>query len=346
MPSLTRVQTSCLENKISKYQMLEIAETWLANNPEAKNKLIRIVNGSGVENRNFVLPYDTLLSLNGMSARAQFFEEYGSNILIDLIEKTLDQEKAEPHDISTLVFTSCSVPSIPSVDAKAILAGKLSANISRIPIYQHGCAAGVVGLALSSKIASLGNKVLLSSVELCSLVFQPGSDEGTQLVAASIFADGGAAVLISPTEDGKLRILDTQSLLLENSRNLMGYNIFDDGFYLKLDRTLPMILANQAPAIVNQFLEKNSLTSDDVDYWLFHPGGIKILNFLKSAFNLDHSQCKWSYEVLKENGNMSSSTILYVLSKFLKEKSLESGKKVLIMGIGPGLTVELILLES
>ncbi|MEZ4754172.1 MAG: 3-oxoacyl-[acyl-carrier-protein] synthase III C-terminal domain-containing protein [Bdellovibrionota bacterium] len=345
MPSISSVQTSSPSIQVSKDQMLNIAEHWLQDDDEAKERLLRIIKGSGVENRKFTLPHETLLSLNGMSGRSKYFETQGTQHLGKVISDTLEIEKLSPAEISTLIFTSCSVPSIPSIDAKAITEGRLPSNISRVPIYQHGCAGGVVSLALGAKMASLGKPVIISSVELCSLVFQPGSHEGTQLVAAAIFADGAAAAVISPGE-GEVNIVGSQSLLLEESRHLMGYDIFDDGFYLRLDRGLPTALANQAPTIVTEFLLKYELKKADINFWLFHPGGVKILDFLAKAFELNHAQCRWSYEILRDNGNMSSATILFVLQKFLAEQSLKPGERALVMGIGPGLTVELVLLEG
>ena len=285
------------------------------------------------------MPYETILSLNGLEFRAKQFEAIGTQMLTNAIESTLEQHEQKPEDVGAIVFTSCSVPIIPSIDAAAVLKSSLSPSITRVPIYQHGCAGGVVGLSLGAKLSKLGKPVIVSSVELCSLVFQPRNHSGAHLVGAAIFADGAAATIISP-DTGKLSVVGSESHLIPNSRHLMGYDIFDDGFHLRLDRSLPNMLVKEAPKVLSQFLSKHKKSPGDIDYWLFHPGGIKILEFLRETFSLSKEQACWSYDVLREHGNLSSATILYVVDAFIRDKATKTGSNALIMGIGPGLTLK------
>ncbi|MCB9030536.1 MAG: hypothetical protein H6619_05745, partial [Deltaproteobacteria bacterium] len=317
---------------------------WLHDDKQSQAKFLRINSQSGVKTRRFTQPYDNILALNGLENRAAQFETIGTQMLVEAIEKTLQENNQAPEDIGALVFTSCSVPLIPSIDAAAILKSSLSPEISRVPIYQHGCAGGVIGLSLGAKLSKLGKPVIVSSVELCSLVFQRNNHSGAHLVGAAIFADGAAATIVGGSASN-LSIVDSQSYLLPNSRHLMGYDIFDDGFHLRLDRALPSMLVKEAPKIVNSFLAKHDKEVSDINFWLFHPGGIKILDFLMESFSLSHEQCHWSYDVLRDFGNLSSTTIHYVLDSFQRDDVLKPGQNALIMGIGPGLTVELILLE-
>src|SRR5690606_11913017 len=122
-------------------------------------------------------------------------------------------------------------------------------------------------------------------IELCSLVFHYDDPSPTQLVAASIFGDGAAAAVVVP-EDRGINIVATQSLLIPNTRHMMGYDILDDGFHLRLDRALPQTLAEYAPIAITDFLKSHSLALKDIDYWLFHPGGVRILDLLDKTFNL------------------------------------------------------------
>ena len=345
MTTLSSVSTILPQHNVDTEDLKQVSASWLAGDNSAQQKFLRISDHSGVDTRKFALPYDQILALNGMQYRAQQFEECGTRMLTDALERTLTEHDQNPDEIGALVFTSCSVPIIPSIDAAVILSSSLPNNISRVPIYQHGCAGGVVGLALGAKLSTLGKPVIVSSVELCSLVFQPKNHSGSHLVGAAIFADGAAATIVSP-HAGKLSILGSESQLIPNSRHLMGYDIFDDGFHLRLDRALPSKLIEHAPNILNRFLHTHGKTPKNVDYWLFHPGGIKILNFLRDTFFLSHEQCCWSYDVLREHGNLSSATILYVLNAFIRDDALKAGQTALVMGIGPGLTIEMILIEG
>lgn len=345
MPSISTVHTAVPDHRVTTKDLQAVSDSWLENDEVAQEKFLRISAHSGVSTRAFILPYPQILALNGLEHRAKRFEEFGTQLLTQAIQSALVNSACSAEEIGALIFTSCSVPMIPSIDAAAALACDLPATITRVPMYQHGCAGGVVGLALGAKLSKLGKPVLVTSVELCSLVFQPQNRSGAHLVGAAIFADGAAATIIQP-EDGAITIVGSASQLLPNTRHLMGYDIFDDGFHLRLDRSLPSALVNEAPAIVRTFLETHGKQPSDIDYWLFHPGGVKILEFLRSTFSLSKEQCTWSYDVLHDHGNLSSATILYVIDAFTRSGALEPGQTALIMGIGPGLTVELILLQG
>lgn len=345
MPSLELIETALPHSKIERTMLDEISLEWFESDLEVRQRFLRYAANSGVDQRYFIMPHAKLLALGGMAERAQLFEEHGTALAGQALEKVLDVFSGNPADVSHLIFTSCSAPVIPSIDAAVILESRLPNSIGRIPIFQHGCAGGVAGLALGANIARLGAPVILASVELCSLVFHPRSREAEQLVGAAIFGDGAAAALISP-QRGALNIVDSASMLLPGTRHLMGYNILDDGFYLRLDRELPARLAEYSPALIENFLKRHGLVPGAIDFWLTHPGGKKILEFFEARFALANSQCRWSREVLSEYGNLSSATILFVLKKFIDSKVMLPGCRALVVGIGPGLTVELILIES
>lgn len=345
MSSVSHVSTVSPVHLVDRDALTDVSEKWLAEDEKAQEKFLRISAHSGVDTRKFVIPYDNILNLNGLESRANTFEQHGTELLSTAIERCLEINNQDPAEVGALVFTSCSVPIIPSIDAAAILKTRLPANITRVPMYQQGCAGGVVALSLGAKLAELGKPVMIAATELCSLVFQPQNHSGAHLVGAAIFADGAAATLLAPAH-GKLNVIASESYLIPDSRHLMGYDIFDDGFHLRLDRTLPSTLVQRAPQVLGSFLERNGRTAKDVDYWLFHPGGIKILEFLRETFSLSQEQCHWSYDVLREHGNLSSATILYVLESFMRDVTLKRNETAMIMGIGPGLTIEMILLEG
>jgi alkylresorcinol/alkylpyrone synthase len=344
MTCIDGVETSSPDFKLEKKELPVLTEKWLKENTNTKEKFLRISGNCGVESRYFVMPYEEILKLKGLESRAAVFEEMGEKLLGQAVEKLISKSRFSPSAFSDFIFTSCSVPVIPSIDAKIVLRTNFPNTISRTPVFQHGCAGGVAGLSLGCRLASLGKPVMLTSLEICSLVFQYGNTAGSQLVGASIFADGAGAMLLSPSK-GILNYIDSVSFLIPNSRELMGYDLYDDGFHLRLDRELPSVLIEQAPEIIKSFLEKHDFTKEDINYWLFHPGGKKILDFLVDKFRLEDSQCHWARDVLRENGNMSSATIYFVIDNFLKSAPLEEGQKTLVMGIGPGLTIELVLFE-
>ncbi|MCB0335239.1 MAG: hypothetical protein KDD62_03010, partial [Bdellovibrionales bacterium] len=327
MPRIFEPQTVLPEHVVTAADLPAIGSSWLSDDSEAQEKYLRIAQRSGVRTRRFILPYEEILQLQGLQYRAEQFEKFGTAMLVEAIEKAIATHQLEPEDIGALVFSSCSVPTIPAIDAAAILRSSLSSRISRVPIYQHGCAGGVIGMGLGAKLASLGKPVIVASVELCSMVFQPENHCGAHLVGAGIFADGAAATVLTPEEVGPLVLKASQSYLIPESRHLMGYDIFDDGFHLRLDRKLPQVLVEECPNAILEFLSRDRLAANDINYWLFHPGGIKILEFLRETLEISQESCHWAYDVLREHGNLSSATIHYVLKAFMQDAVIKPGER-------------------
>lgn len=344
MPSILSIGTALPKFNYSVSDVEEIGREWLKNDESHLQQFLRFTKSSKVQNRRFVLPKEEILNLGGLKNRASIFEELGVPLGESSIHEASKLSGIDLSALDCLVFTSCSCPTIPSIDGEIVSRLGLNRNITRVPIFQYGCAGGVAGLALASKLTDTHNLVCLSSVELCSLIFQPQNVTSAQLVGSAIFADGSASVFLSK-EDNGLTIRASRSFLIPNSRDLMGYSLLDDGFHLLLDRSLPQKLVEIAPQVIESFLRENSLESKDIDNWLFHPGGVKILDFLENSLEIPYEKCKWAREILYSIGNVSSATVLFVLKRFLDESNLKRGDKVVLLGIGPGLTIELILFE-
>jgi alkylresorcinol/alkylpyrone synthase len=235
------------------------------------------------------------------------------------------------------------VPLIPAVDTYLVERMGFRPDVARVPCYQAGCAGGIWGLNMARLLTATYDRVLVVSTELCSLVFQPRNQSRGNLVGAAIFGDGSAAAVVTRSQDTGMTLLAHQSHLLPGTRYLMGYDIEDTGAHLRLDKELPSKLVDVVPGLVNSFLEKHGLSKEQVSWWLFHPGGTKILSFLDEVLALNSSQSVWSGEVLRTVGNLSSATILIVIERFLQSKTAKPGDLALVMGIGPGLTIELML---
>lgn len=344
MRAIKSIATAVPENAYSAEQVLSETKNWWRKEPEAKILFERLVSSVQVDRRHFVLPISEILKLTTVAERSEIFWSAGKALGVASAKDALLSAKLESSAVRSLIFTSCSLPTIPALDVEMISALGISPAVRRVPIYQHGCAGGVVALTLASALTSQNMPTLITSVELCSLVFQGSDNNGGNLVGSALFADGAASVIVD--EEGDLEILASRSYLIPGTSQVMGYDILEDGSHLRLQRELPSLLADHIPALVKEFLAERGLIPSDLDFWLFHPGGTKILSLLEESFELPRAKTHWAWDVLRGYGNMSSASILFVLNEFLRERPWRAGEHALVVGVGPGLTIELVLLRG
>lgn len=345
MVFLSSIGTALPPHRADNAAISEASIQWLED-PQQRALFLRFLSSSLTRARHFICSPTELLTLGGAKQRAEIFEREAPALAARAVDAALKGANLTPQDIDALLFTSCSCPLIPAPDTYLFDRMGFRRDIVRIPSYQFGCAGGVIGLGLALRLGASLKNILLLSTEICSLVFHAENRLASDLVGAAIFGDGaGAAILQSTPQGAGLHLLSHQSYLLPETRHLMGYDIEDTGAHLRLDKELPSHLVRVAPALVDEFLAKHGLSRTDVKWWLFHPGGVKILSFLHDAFGLNASQACWASDVLTSVGNLSSATIAFVIKSFLQDRVAARGDRALIMGIGPGLTVELVLAE-
>jgi alkylresorcinol/alkylpyrone synthase len=325
-------------------EITEKAGSWLQNSAQERALFERLASSTKIEHRNFALPIDDLLALSGPAVRSEIFKEIGGSLLREVLSQAIDAAELSPRDVGALISTSCSVPTIPAIDASVVERLGMRETVLRLPVFQYGCAGGAIGISLGRHLSGTAGVTLLASVELCSLVYQGADLQAGNIVGSAIFGDGAACVVISP-QSGPLRIVDSQSHLIPNSNELMGYDIFDDGTHLRLDREIPQALLAAAPPAIQSFLKNKNLSSKDIRWWLFHPGGAKILSSLEETLCVSREQTRWSWESLRDHGNMSSASILFALKSFIDDKEYNVGDKMVMLGVGPGLTLQLNLFE-
>lgn len=340
---ISAVATALPPYRVSADEVAEAATGWLHDDTEKYKLFERFLRSSEAAARYYILPPRNILELGGMAMRAKLFEREAPRLALHATQKVMQAAAISGSEVDALMFTSCSCPLIPAPDTYLVDALELPRTLTRLPAYQFGCAGGVIGLGLSLRLAAEVRNMLLVSTELCSLVFHADSREASDLIGAAIFADGAAAVLLSRDKAGPLELIASQSYLLPETRHLMGYEIEDSGARLLLDKSLPGHLIDVVPSIVDDFLHQQGHVRSDIDWWLLHPGGTKILASLHEVLGLRVDQARWSDEVLSNIGNLSSASILFVVNSFFQSEAAAPGDLALILGIGPGLTLELVL---
>jgi len=259
-------------------------------------------------------------------------------------ERALAAAGSPRENIGLLLVASCTGFVLPGLDVRLVPRLGLRSDVWRLPMMQLGCAGGAGGLARAADWVRThdGQQALVVAVELPSLTFRPDDQSLDNLLSALVFGDGaGAVVLESDTGEPqtRLRLGRAQSVLVPQSVGALGYDLADDGFRVILSRRLPELLARALPALVDDFCGSGVATA--VDSVALHPGGGAIVDAVQMSLGLQDAQLAATRAVLRTTGNTSSAAIFFVLEELAASLPARSGTG-LIIGLGPGLTVELL----
>lgn len=275
--------------------------------------------------------------------RNHLYQTYAPKIAAAAATDAMQQASVAPTGITHLIIVSCTGFSAPGIDVQLIQKLGLSPDINRTIIGFMGCYAAFNGLKTAHAICQSNPhaRVLLVCVELCTLHFQ-AEDSIESVVINALFGDGAAAAIISPQSSadaaGKLAYVDGYSLLADDTLDLMSWTIGNTGFLMTLSPQVPQAIAQHLPRYLTTFLDRHDLAESAIDFWAVHPGGRLILDQIQDLLQLADGTLHGSYEVLRQYGNMSSGTILFVLKQILAQQTqLRHG---IAMAFGPGLTIE------
>jgi len=268
------------------------------------------------------------------------------NACFDISSAELIQRAARemPRDLGSavrsLITVSCTHVSSPGLEQPVLQSLQLSPNVHRWHLGFMGCSAGLAALRLVHEMNSSAKPALIVACELSSLHFQY-SDEPDQITANMLFSDG--AVLVSASsQPGAIEVIDSCCVTLPHLAGLMTWFADDHGLRLKLARTLPVVIGERLPAVVEEFLSGHGFRRNMVDFYCVHPGGPQILDCVESALNLQSHDLVGSRDILRDYGNMSSTTIYFILKRLWEQRV---NGLCLAMAFGPGLTIELALLD-
>ena len=288
-----------------------------------------------------------------ISRRMEIFESFATDLCYMAVNDCLKNISLNSTEITHLITFSCTGMSAPGVDINLIEKLGLSRNIERTCINFMGCYAGINALRMAKYIVTSQKDavVLLCGIEICTIHYQKSKSQD-QLIANAIFGDGAAAAIIT-SSDNKVDqqypglILDKFYSEYEPSGiDEMAWRIGDFGFDLKLSTYVPDLIQKNIAGLINKLFEKAGLNQKNIDWYALHPGGIKILEACEKALNISKQDNSYSYDVLKEYGNMSSVTIFFVLKKYFEKLTKDdSGKNILSCAFGPGLTMESMILK-
>jgi predicted naringenin-chalcone synthase len=288
----------------------------------------------------------------GTQVRMNEYEKWSKRLSKEAVAKLIEDNNFDPAKIERLITISCTGFFAPGLDYYLIEEFKIPQSVKRTNIGFMGCAASITGFnSAFEALNSVNGKelnTLLVSVELCSLHLQtePTRDN---ILANMIFADGCAAALFSNSSHfstkNKFKIVGIETFLFNNSAEYMGWKIGDFGFEMILSQELPKIILESACPELSKIIFSKDINKNEIKYWALHPGGRAILDSLQNGLGLTDEQMFPSRNVLKNFGNMSSASILFVLKEILKTSDLKKDEYCCAVAFGPGLTMETALLQ-
>jgi alkylresorcinol/alkylpyrone synthase len=309
---------------------------------------LRFAASSGVEWRNLALPLSAYTKLPGFTEANEAFLEVALDLGERAMLSALDTAELAPSDVDIVFSTTVTGLAVPTLEARLAARVGLRPDVKRVPLFGLGCVAGAAGVArmYDYLLAYPDQVAMLLAVELCSLTVQRDDHSLANLVATSLFGDGAAAVVATGanrTARGP-QVLATRSRLYPDSENVMGWQIGSEGFKIVLSVDVPTVAEKYLGEDVCLFLAEFGLTPGDIDTWVCHPGGPKVIEAVEDVLELSPTALDRTRESLRANGNLSSVSVLDVLRANLADPPAE-GSLGMMVAMGPGFCSELVLLR-
>ena len=356
MPRLVALATAVPPHTIAQAQVKEFSRNLFHEVlREDDDRLLAVFDNAGIRRRNLCVPLDWLAIDHDFAEKNALYVEHAVRLGRQVAEQAMAEAGLAPGDIAHLVFVSSTGIAAPSVDARLANALGLRGDIRRTPIWGLGCAGGAAGLARAREfaIADPGSHVLMIALELCSLTFQRNDLSKRNLVACSLFADGAAAALVTADEgpargNGRypLDLVASSSTFWPDTLDVMGWDVDGDGLHVIFARDIPTIVRERVRPGLAEFLARHDLTIETLDHLVAHPGGMKVLAAYEQALGLGADALCHAREVLRDHGNMSSPTCLFVLQRFLEAQEITRGETAVLSALGPGFCAEYVLLRA
>jgi alkylresorcinol/alkylpyrone synthase len=311
--------------------------------------LLDVFENAQIGERYFSVPADWYREPHTFVEKNEEYVRSCDKLGVTAVKDCLRQLQMEANQVDYIIFVSTTGIATPSIDARLINQLDMRSNVRRTPIWGLGCAGGAAGLshAYHYLLGHTKERVLVVAIELCGLTFQQDDFSKSNFIATALFGEGAAAVLMTGDEvelEG-VNVMDTRSTFWPDSLDVMGWNVMNTGLQVVFSQSIPKIVKARAKENLEGFLEEHDLGLRDIDYFILHPGGTKVVEAYESALGLSNGKLNFCRQALHDYGNMSSVSVLFVLAEHMKQFPLHSGKYGLISALGPGFCAESLLVR-
>lgn len=309
------------------------------------DKLSGVFDNAGIAQRNLVAPPDWYEQSHGWADRNAVYLESAEQMFVDAAIAAIEKAGLAPDEIDGVVTVSTTGIATPSLEARASARVGFRPDIRRVPVFGLGCAGGVNGLSIAANMAAAdpGSKWLFVTVETCSISIRLDSDDPAAVVATALFGDGAAAAVVTSGEKSPTLITGSAEKLWPDTLRIMGWDVEDPGLAVVFDRAIPPFIEAELALAVDGMCASLGVGRDEIARFCCHPGGVKVIDAIESALKLNQGELNLEREVLRDHGNMSAPTVLFVLDR-LMDRGLP--EKVMMTAFGPGFTCAGMLLEA
>ncbi|MEU6992287.1 type III polyketide synthase [Streptomyces sp. NPDC046465] len=353
-PQVVAIQTAFPPYRYRQEEILAaMAGTTLLESEMGALVLRKIQTSSGVETRSLSLPLEKLVALTGredFTERNHVWLDTAMGLGEEALIGALRTAGVQPEEVDAVISTTVTGLAVPSLEARLAHRVGLRPDVRRIPLFGSGCAGGAAGLARLHDylLAHPGHVAVLLAVELCTLTYQGKDGSVANIVAGSLFGDGAAAVVAvgAHVDGGRAgpELVDTHSLLVPGTEDVLGWDIGSHGFRILLSPEIPRLTEKHLPSAVQSLLARHELTPPQVASWIIHGGGPKVFTAVQEALGLQSGALELTRRSVAERGNLSSVSVLDILHAAM-ETPPPANAPGLVAAMGPGFAIELVLLR-
>jgi alkylresorcinol/alkylpyrone synthase len=307
-------------------------------------RLMPVFNHAGIDRRYSCVPLDWYREPHGWEERNSLYLQHAVSLLKRAAAEALLKAGRRKEDIAAVVTVSTTGIATPALDAMLMNELGLSPTIRRLPIFGLGCAGGTVGLSHAADIARAHPEgdTLFLVVELCALTFRQGDMSNSNIVASALFGDGAAALVLGRPGSAGPRLTASGMHTWPDSLDVMGWRVANDGLGVLFSRDIPTLVRQDMRPAAESFLAQHDLTLSDIDGFICHPGGMKVLDALEDIFDLSRGEMSAARNVLRNYGNMSAVTVIFVMQQMMQ---VGLSGRYLMSSLGPGFSAGFQVLE-
>jgi alkylresorcinol/alkylpyrone synthase len=342
--ALLSLATAVPPGSVSQADAKAVGRRAFGGKPALFERLSGVFDNAGIDKRHLVAPIEWYEQGHGWAERNALYLRAAEQLFEQTAAAAIAKAGLSPRDIDGVVTVSTTGIATPSLEARVAPRLGLRDDIGRVPLFGLGCAGGVSGLATAARLASAqpGSRWLFVTVETCSTSIRLDSDDPAAIVATALFGDGAAAAVVG-SGDGLARIRTSAEKLWPDTLKIMGWQVEDPGLAVLFDRAIPPFIERELAAAVDSILGAMGVERGDISRLCCHPGGVKVIDAIETALALPRGELDLEREVLREYGNMSAPTVLFVLERLIARGLPE---RVLMTAFGPGFTCAGMLLEA